>query len=146
MHLKNAWNWSARRSARSRRSFALAILEVDDLQAFARARGEQMAELGLCSLASAIGKHVRHVDTAARFAEHQFAMLLVDIERNMAHAIVARLLEAVRHMRFGDSFRLTVCAGVAVSFPIDTLQTIIERADAALHEARADGADNARFT
>lgn len=115
-------NLELRRSARSRKSFALVLIDLADC-----ATG---ADPALRMLSTTIARHVRYVDFAARISERQFAMLLVDVDRTSAQAIVARLVEAI------DEAKIHACVGTATSFPVDTAQTLTERADAALHDAR----------
>ncbi len=108
-----------RRSARSRTSFALVILDVH----------EDSAQK-LRSVGATVARHVRLVDFAARFAPSQCAMILVDVDHSTLRVILERLLQAIKQT--GVSVR----AGFALSFPVDNAQTIIERADAALYDAR----------
>ncbi len=133
------------RSARSRRSFALALLSLDEPDSLPAGHGGHVPDAAVQGFSQAIRSHARHVDFAARLQGAEFAMILVDVDRAAAEAIVARLLQAVR-VSASDTQRVSGSAGVALSYPVDTIETIKERADAALYEAKAAGSGHARFT
>jgi GGDEF domain-containing protein len=52
----------------------------------------------------------------------------------------------VRTVRLSSGVGLSVSAGGTLSYPVDTTETIVERADAALYEAKQAGRDRAAFT
>jgi diguanylate cyclase (GGDEF)-like protein len=135
-----------RRSARSRKSFALAFVDVDALARINDANGRAAGDRALCEVSEAIRRYARLVDFAARYNDDQIGVLLVDVDRSSAHTIAARLLEAIRLAGSRGEVPFTASAGVALSFPVDTADTIIERADAALHDAKQHGKNCVRFT
>lgn len=108
-----------RRSARSRKSFALALVVL--------AGGDAIAA------AHAIGSQVRQVDFAARIGANRFAVLLVDLDRSAAQVIWGRISGSLAQAQIQAS------TGVTLSFPVDTAETLIERADAAVYDARFGG-------
>lgn len=111
-----------RRSARSRKSFALVFIDLDEAQ-------ENVAS-HLREIASAISGQVRHIDFGARISQRQFGVLLVDVDRSSAQAIAGRIQGAL------VAARVPAATGMALSYPVDTADTLIERADAAVHDAR----------
>jgi diguanylate cyclase (GGDEF)-like protein len=134
------------RSARSRRPFALVILDLDRFKQINDTYGHQGGDEALQVFAETLRRHARHADFVARFAGDEFAMLLIDADRTAAQAILTRLLDAIRRVSLSIPVSLSSSAGVAISFPVDTRETILERADAALYDAKQAGRDCARFT
>ena len=132
-----------RRSARSRKPFALAIFDVDRFKQINDTYGHRAGDDALRVFADTLRKHTRQIDLAARFAGDEFAMILLDVDRSEAHAIVGRIVEAVRNTPFIDGVRLSASAGVTLSYPVDTADTLVERADAALYNAKQAGRDRA---
>ena len=132
-----------RRSARSRRPFALAIFDVDRFKQINDTHGHRIGDHALRAFADALRKHTRHVDLAARFAGDEFAMILLDVDHREAHAIVDRIVAAIRNLIVVDGVQLSASAGVTLSYPVDTAETIVERADAALYQAKQAGRDQA---
>jgi diguanylate cyclase (GGDEF)-like protein len=134
------------RSARTRRPFALVILDVDRFKEINDGYGHQAGDEALCAFADAVRSHARQADFVARYAGDEFAMLLADTDRASVHAMMDRLLDAIRSVAITIPIRLTASAGVALSFPVDTRETIIERADGALYDAKQSGRNCARYT
>lgn len=132
-----------RRSARSRRPFALAIFDVDRFKQINDTHGHRVGDDALRVFAETLRKHTRHVDLAARFAGDEFAMILLDVDRTEAHAVIERIVGAIRTVPFIGDARLSASAGVTLSYPVDTADTIVERADAALYKAKQAGRDQA---
>jgi diguanylate cyclase (GGDEF)-like protein len=134
------------RSARSRRPFALAILDLDRFKLINDSYGHQGGDEALHAFAQTLRRQARHADFAARFAGDEFAMLLIDVDRSTAQTMLTRVLDAIRDMRISIPMRMTASAGVTLSFPVDSAQTVLERADAALYDAKQAGRDCMRFT
>lgn len=111
-----------RRSARSRKSFALVFVDLDEAQENVAAH--------LSEIASAISGQVRHVDFGARISQRQFGVLLVDVDRSSAQAIAGRIQKALLLSK------VPAATGLALSYPVDTADTLIERADAAVQDSR----------
>lgn len=132
-----------RRSARSRRPFALAIFDVDRFKQINDTHGHRAGDQALRAFSDTLRKHTRHVDLAARFAGDEFAMILLDVDHGEAHAIVDRIVGAIRKLSVSEGAHLSASAGVTLSYPVDTSETIIERADAALYKAKQAGRDRA---
>lgn len=134
------------RSWRSRRPFALVILDLDRFKEINDRYGHAGGDSALRAFANTIRSQARQADFAARFAGDEFAMLLIDVDRAGAHAIVERLLAAIRDTHLDLPVRLSASAGAAMSLPADTPETLFERADAALYDAKNAGRNCARFT
>lgn len=133
------------RSARTRRSFALAIADLDHFKTINDTYGHPAGDEALQAFAAALRAHARQADFVARFAGDEFAFILIDVDPIKARAILDRVLEAVRAIRLRNGVKLTASVGVALSYPVDSAETIIERADAALYQAKQAGRDRAAF-
>lgn len=133
------------RSARSRRSFALAILDLDHFKAINDGHGHPAGDEALQAFAGVLRAHARHADFVARFAGDEFAVILIDVDPLKARAILDRMLPAVRAIRLRSGAHVSASVGVTLSYPVDSAETIIERADAALYQAKQAGRDRAVF-
>jgi diguanylate cyclase (GGDEF)-like protein len=134
------------RTARSRRSFAFAILDVDRFKSINDTYGHPAGDEALQRFATLLRTQARHADFVARFAGDEFAVILVDVDSLKARSILERIVESVRTVRLSSGVGLSVSAGGTLSYPVDTIETIVERADAALYEAKQAGRDRAAFT
>lgn len=133
------------RSARSRRSFALAIVDLDHFKAINDGHGHAAGDEALQAFAAALRAHARQADFVARFAGDEFAVILIDVDPLKARAILDRMLEAIRGIRVLSGVKLSASVGVALSYPVDSAETIMERADSALYRAKQAGRDRAVF-
>lgn len=133
------------RSSRSRRPFALAIVDLDHFKAINDNHGHPAGDEALAVFASALRAHARQADFVARFAGDEFAMILLDVDPIKARSILERVLDAVRSLRPASGVRLSASIGVALSYPVDSAETIVERADSALYQAKQAGRDRAVF-
>lgn len=130
------------RSARSRRPFALAIFDVDEFKNINDTLGHRAGDDALRAFADTLRAHARQVDLAARFAGDEFAMILIDITPGEARGVVDRILAALRTTG-PEGMRLSASAGITLSYPVDTAESILERADAALYQSKQAGRDRA---
>jgi diguanylate cyclase (GGDEF)-like protein len=133
------------RSARSRRSFALAIIDVDRFKSINDTYGHPAGDEALQQFANTLRAHARQADFVARFAGDEFAMILVDVDLAQARAILERMVEAIRTIRLSSGAALSASVGAALSYPVDSAESILERADAALYQAKQAGRDRAAF-
>jgi diguanylate cyclase (GGDEF)-like protein len=133
------------RSARSRRPFGLAIIDVDRFKTINDTYGHPAGDEALQRFANVLRAQARHADFVARFAGDEFAMILIDVDPPKARAILERLVEAIRDVRLSSGTSLSTSAGATLSYPVDSAESILERADAALYQAKQAGRDRAVF-
>lgn len=81
----------------------------------------------------------------ARLGGEEFAVLLPDTSLRGGAALAEKIRQAVEAARIRRAGReevigrVTVSIGVAVAHPEDTLDRLVERADAAMYEAKPRG-------
>jgi diguanylate cyclase (GGDEF)-like protein len=84
---------------------------------------------------------VRSTDIAARFGGEEFAVLLPELA-GAPEAVMAaeKVRTAVEQASFPEVGRITVSIGVSLASPEDAdVRPLIDRADAALYEAKRGG-------
>ena len=133
-----------RRSGRYSVPLSLLFLDLDQFkrinEEFGHVEGSQILNR-LCGL---LKKHVRQVDTLARYGGDEFAILLVDTDHVEALAVAERIRLAVESEKFllavDSSLDLTVSVGVATC-PThgEGRDGFIDAADRAMFEAKAKG-------
>lgn len=133
------------RSARSRKAFALAIVDVDRFKSINDRFGHPAGDEALQRFANVLRAQARHVDFVARYAGDEFAVILIDVDSPKARGIVERMVESIRSLELSNGGMLTASIGATLSYPVDSAESIIERADAALYEAKRQGRDRAAF-
>ena len=136
--LANRRGWEDRagaelqRAARSGRPCVVAMIDVDNLKTLNDTQGHAAGDRLLVACASAWSGAIREVDFLARLGGDEFALLLPECEMADAAEVVARMRFATRK---GHSFS----AGLAETDGGETLDELMERADAALYEAKRAG-------
>lgn len=124
-----------RRSERTRRTFSLLLLDLDDLKKINDLYGHSAGSRALCRLADVLRTHCRLLDTAARYGGDEFAVILPE----SGGAAAAHVAHRISQELAGGSEKppITVSIGSAV-YPHDgeTAEALLEAADRALYEMK----------
>ncbi|PYQ51936.1 MAG: hypothetical protein DMF78_12245 [Acidobacteria bacterium] len=127
------------------RVLSLLIMDIDHFKQYDDRFGHPEGDAALRRVAAQVTKGIRSSDMAFRYGGEELAIVLPACPKPQAVEVAEKLRAAIRgHTqrpgRFGGP--LTVSIGVA-TFPDDarTGATLMERADAALYQAKADGRD-----
>ncbi|HEY2820063.1 MAG TPA: diguanylate cyclase [Candidatus Acidoferrum sp.] len=124
-----------RRGERSNRSFAVLLLDLDELKAINDRYGHLAGNRALKRLSEVMKEQCRATDLAARYGGDEFAVLLVDGDPGMARQIASRIEHALGARR--EEPRLSVSIGISI-FPDDgrTVQDLLETADRELYQRK----------
>jgi diguanylate cyclase (GGDEF)-like protein/PAS domain S-box-containing protein len=124
-----------RRADRSQHSFALLLLDLDELKHINDRLGHLAGNRALQRLAAVMKQHCRSTDLAARYGGDEFTLLLIDSDPGMAKHIAERIQGCLSSDR-GDP-RLSVSIGTSV-YPDDgrTAQELLEAADQRLYRRK----------
>jgi diguanylate cyclase (GGDEF)-like protein/PAS domain S-box-containing protein len=126
-----------REMARARRdgaSLFVAMLDLDRFKAFNDAHGHVQGDALLRTVAQRWDSLLRGSDFVARFGGEEFAVVLSGCTPGDAALVVERL-------RADTPMGQTCSAGVTSWNPADTAEDLLDRADAALYEAKQAGRD-----
>jgi diguanylate cyclase (GGDEF)-like protein/PAS domain S-box-containing protein len=130
-----------REMARARRvaaSLCLAIVDIDHFKAYNDAHGHLAGDVMLRDCAVAWDSGLRGEDTILRFGGEEFLILLPDTPLELAAEIVERL-------RAATPKALTCSAGLACWDFAESIDDLLERADAALYAAKGNGRNRLVF-
>lgn len=132
------------RSRRSGRGFGLLLVDADHFKAINDRHGHPAGDAVLVTLAGLLKEGTRGTDLVARYGGEEFALLLTEIrQRDDALHVAEKIRAAVADRGFdGGVGRVTVSVGVAWVEPEDVSPAAaLQRADAALYRAKAEGRD-----
>lgn len=125
-------------------SLWLAIIDVDHFKRVNDTWGHPFGDEVLIGLARTLQSNCRAGDFVARFGGEEFAVMFNAESDIQAQKILARFQETIRAMRFvapdGNQVGITASFG-AVQVDDASIETLLEKADAALYQAKADGRD-----
>ncbi|MDP9018968.1 MAG: GGDEF domain-containing protein [Candidatus Eremiobacteraeota bacterium] len=122
-------------------SCAIVILDIDHFKNVNDQLGHQAGDRCLQLVGFVIANNIRGCDRAGRIGGEEFIVLMPEAGREVALVIGERLREAIEKsgFRHADGKPVTASIGVAWAIVSDTTETLIERADKALYEAKRYG-------
>jgi diguanylate cyclase (GGDEF)-like protein len=120
--------------------FAALLIDIDGLKRINDAYGKVAGDRTLVSVATALGEHLRSVDTPIRMGGDEFCILLPHQTASRARVVAERVAGAVESVESPTGQPMKVSIGV-VSCPQDATEAeeLIEVADAAMYRAKAAG-------
>jgi diguanylate cyclase (GGDEF)-like protein len=126
------------------RQFVLAMLDVDDFKSINDTHGHGVGDRALAAVAQALKSSVRQgSDVVARIGGDEFAVLIADLTLQQAEARLRMLGSSLAAVQFetpaGAPLKITLSCGVAEHSAGDTIESLMERADKALYEAKRLG-------
>lgn len=130
------------RCIRSGHTFCVAMLQIDDFAAEARALGEGGETVLLRGMAQEAAHRVRVADVLAYWGDARFMLLMSDTRASLARAGLDRLREAVAGARVlpeAPLLRFSLSAGLAEHHAGETVEQTVARAEQALHDALRQG-------
>lgn len=130
-----------RRARRFRRPLSVIMFDVDHFKRindeFGHASGDRvLAEFGQLLLAN-----LRDVDTVCRWGGEEFLVVCTETAPQHATRLAERILAEARAHGFPCPCPITASAGVAALREDDSLETLVQRADRAMYEAKRAGRD-----
>lgn len=131
------------RAARTGRSLAVAMLDVDHFKTFNDRFGHLAGDAALTAVARAVARTVRGIDAAGRYGGEEFIVLLVEADAEASAHAVERIRAAVASL--GPPripLGVTISAGIAIHqgrFERTSFESLVARADAALYAAKKAG-------
>lgn len=131
------------RAKRYGTQFSLLFADIDHFKAVNDTFGHQVGDAVLASLGRLFNRHLRHSDIVSRYGGEEFAMLLLDTDKEKAVTIAEHLRVAIAEETVAHAdapVQVTVSFGVA-TYNEDghSLEGLLGKADKALYCAKAQG-------
>lgn len=130
------------RFKRHQRAFCLAILDIDNFKRINDQFGHQAGDAVLQALARHLTGHFAMPDHVARWGGEEFVILLPECTLDEAIAMLDAMRAQFGHVVGGDAvpaYGVTFSTGVTQACAGDLPTQILERADAALYQAKRQG-------
>ena len=120
----------------------LAVWDVDHFKRINDKYGHKAGDKVLRTIARLLNKRIRKTDFLARYGGEEFVMLLSGTVEEESLRLVNELREAVQECGFhyqGESVKITISCGVSGFHANDSPESVFERADKALYQAKQSG-------
>lgn len=129
-----------RRAERAKTPFSALFIDIDHFKNVNDSSGHLVGSKLLCQLSQILRQNIRIIDYGFRYGGDEFILLLIGIDKTVAHQVGERIRSQVENTIFavdGDRVRLTLSIGVA-SFPehAKSKEEIIKMADEAMYEGK----------
>ncbi len=148
---RNAYNQRLRdefaRYKRYDSPLTLAIWDIDNFKNINDTFGHNSGDKVLILTAKQLQEHTRDTDFIARFGGEEFVMLLPNTDKEAALFLAEQLRQLIETTGFnanGKAVPITISCGLTEINKDDTDETLFERADKALYEAKHNGRNQCR--
>ena len=130
------------RYARYKEDFSFAILDIDHFKRVNDSFGHNAGDKALQIVAKMMSKYIRKTDFLFRIGGEEFVLLLPKTTLEHAQPLVEKIRSSIATASFHfkqQKVEMSMSAGLTVIKDTDNAETIFERADAALYEAKNSG-------
>jgi diguanylate cyclase (GGDEF)-like protein/PAS domain S-box-containing protein len=127
------------RARRTGSGFSLVMLDIDRFKSINDRFGHNAGDLVLKTIAEEINDRIRKIDCLARWGGEEFVIMLPGTPVDKAAILVEELRESISKMNITGVDRVTASFGVAGYCSEDTADTLIQKADNLMYEAKASG-------
>lgn len=127
------------RSRRYKSQFVLALCDIDYFKRINDTFGHAMGDKVLVEMSATIQRRIRSADVFARWGGEEFVLLLTSTALSEGVSVAEGILETVRTMQVDSVGDVTVSIGVTMYREEDTADTLLNRADMLLYEAKSAG-------
>ena len=129
------------RSQRYKRTFSIAILDLDNFKTINDILGHGSGDEALKKLAECMKDLKRTTDILTRYGGDEFVILMPETKAIDAVILMERIREKIQKIEVIENLPMTISCGIAESLsePNDSSREVMRRADLALYEAKSAG-------
>ncbi|MDP3534733.1 MAG: diguanylate cyclase [Halomonas sp.] len=129
---------------RKPQTFSVVMLDIDHFKAVNDTHGHAVGDLVIAAVGTLLRQRFRGTDKLGRYGGEEFTLVLIECTADDAISMVNGLREDFAAIQFSggrEPFSCTLSAGVVDNqhFPDDTAESLLNRADQALYQAKHSG-------
>jgi diguanylate cyclase (GGDEF)-like protein/PAS domain S-box-containing protein len=125
------------------------IVDIEDFKKIIEKYGRYEGEKAIKRIADIVKGQIRQVDSAYRYGEQEFAVILPDTENDEALNVAERIRDGFEMRNFSplmdERLMLTVSIGIVQYYPKEDMIAFLRRADKSLYMAKAQGRNGIYF-
>ncbi len=129
-------------SKRYNKPFCLFIFDIDFFKEINDSQGHQIGDEILKSIINLIKNEIRETDILARFGGDEFLILTPEINIKKGLVIAEKVRKTIENITFINDIKTTISFGLTEYKNEDTINSIMNRADNALYQAKNKGRNN----
>ena len=133
---------------RHHRHLCLVMIDLDHFKKINDTYGHVVGDFVLRHVAGRIKAAVRDFDMVGRFGGEEFVIIMTDTTLHVAQTIAERVRQVVMdtplHLK-ELSIEITISLGVAMLLEGERKEALLERADAAMYEAKKEGRNRVKI-
>ncbi len=137
------------RAKRSKKSFMVMFIDLDDLKKVNDKHGHAAGDHVLQQVSSRLTSTLRESDTVARMGGDEFTIIVSEIENSSSVAELAeKILQAIQADNEINGEKLNVSASIGISrYPEDSTdaELLVKQADIAMYKAKKEGKNRYMF-
>lgn len=130
-------------SRRYNHKFTICFFDLDDFKKLNDNHGHLMGDKVLETFGALVRSSLRTLDTGYRYGGEEFAILLPSTDYDGSFVVADRIRESLSNYQFrlkdGQTFNTTVSIGITEYLTGDSVESIMNRADDALYQAKRQG-------
>ena len=126
---------------RGAQPMAVILIDVDHFKQINDRAGHAAGDEALIALSTLLRGQLRGYDRLARWGGEEFLVMAPATGLGAAHELAERIRRATAAAQWDHGQVVTISLGVAECRPLDTVDSLIGRADRALYAAKAGGRD-----
>lgn len=115
------------------------MLDIDHFKAVNDTYGHNTGDMVLQEFAKILQSTCRETDTVGRWGGEEFLIICPDTNREAALTLAETIRANIEANDFPRVEQVTASLGVGLCQPDDNIDTVMERTDAALYQAKANG-------
>lgn len=123
---------------------SMVLIDIDNFKTINDTYGHKAGDKVLRTIGQLVADKLRTTDFFARYGGEEFVLLLPGADSADALRVSDKLRDDIRNCGFhyrGDGVQITVSCGIASFGGDDNIDTVFERADRAMYEAKEQGRD-----
>jgi diguanylate cyclase (GGDEF)-like protein len=124
------------------RPISLLFLDLDHFKLLNDRQGHNTGDRALVAVAKALATELRPSDLLGRYGGEEFVAMLDTTMAQQAMQVATRLCRRVHRLEIpidGESLMLSISIGVAMQIDGDDVESLVERADKAMYDAKLNG-------
>lgn len=132
-------NCELQRQKRHSKIFSLLMIDIDHFKGINDQYGHLNGDKALVNVAQTIFENSREIDIVGRYGGEEFLVVCPETDIDAAFSLAERIRQGVENLTLENIPTISCSIGVAAYAQHDTIESLIDDADAAMYKAKESG-------